>query len=266
MDRPSAPHWDINRDLDQPEDEFFGLLDDDLNEGAEPSSKKKSGSGKGLFKKILGLLIEKSDKKDDHRELEELEELSEIQPIVGPMTGSPDITSHISRLDSAHDKLQADFLAEETTSNLFEDIQTVQRKRYRVAAWGLWISAAAWGYIGWLYGSAYLHKLTLQTIPSETWLVNLVGGKLAHAASMVCGILSPLALFWLTVLAVSLVLGGILERSIARVLLGSTIGLVGLVGLTLLAVPAYTTTLAAALAVILLVRGAEWILVRLGWY
>lgn len=271
MERPQAPHWDIDRSLDQPEDEFFGLIDD--LPGGERLDSTPPAKKQGLLSKILGALVEpkqptKSGKsrRSGKDEIQELRELEDFQPAPGAITGSPELTSHIQHLSSAQDKLRESFLAAEQSSSLFEDIQVVQRKRHRTATWSLWIMAALFGWIGYHSGNSYLQDLTSANLPSETWLINLVGGQTAFMLSTICGILAPVGLFWVGVLSLHLVLSGLLEFKLARIALGLAAMLGGLWVIQLLGVPALVSALLASLAIVAATRALEWLLVRMGWY
>lgn len=268
MERPSAPHWDIDRQLDQPEDDFFGLNDDLL--APPPLPGEKPQKKQGLFSKILGSLVEKKDAPPSmdfgKQDYQELEELQTFQPPVATPGGPSDLTSHMQRLGTSQEKLRASFLAAESQSSLFEDIQIAQRKRYRTATWSLWIVAALFAWLGYAYGQDYLKDLTQSSLASESWLVDLVGGQIAYMLSVVCGILAPLGLFWVAVLTLHLFLGGLLELRPARLAL-SVAALVGVwVVVQLFMIPALASATVAALIVVAVVRILEWVLVRLGWY
>jgi hypothetical protein len=269
MEQPQAPHWDINRQLDQPEDEFFGLIDDLPADGS--SSPQGSTKKRGILGKILGLLVEQREPKSKGKgfgknDFQELEELQQFQPTPGTVTGPPDLTSHIQQLGSAQDKLSASFLAAESSSSLFDDIQVAQQKRYRTATWSLWIVAAIFAWLGYRYGQNYLKDLTNADLASETWVVELVGAKIAYMLSVVCGVLAPIGLFWVAVLSLHLFLGGLLELRPARILLGLLTGAGILLLIQLVTIPAMISVVLVSAGIVLATRVCEWILVRLGWY
>jgi len=268
MDRPAPPKWDLNRNLDQPEDEFFGLIEDDFDVGAQPSpsapQQRKPGRIGQLLENITDKLVERGESKENEQELHELQE---SQPPGGVPSGSPDLTAHLSRLSTAQDKLRESFLAAENATSLFDEIQQTQRKRVRVTSWSLWISALIFIWLGVQGGKSYLQGLYSNNLPSETWLVGLIGGHYAHALGVITGMVSPLALFALTVMSFDYILGGIVERRVPRIFLGLASGLTGLWTATaLLSAQAYTSALIILTVALIASRLVEKVLMRLGWY
>ena len=261
MKRPSPSSWKINRDIDQPEDEFFGLIEDPLDNGDSeaPGAGREAG-----WRKLIAVFVNSGTSSSDHEEFsEELEELQEQRPAsLRPL--DDDLEQHMIRLPAGRE--WDAFLQAEQQSTLFEEVQKAKSRRIKASAWALWISAAIWILIGWKHGQNYLAALTDQSIVGNSWITAHSSAKAAQGVSVVAGILAPIVAFLLTSSGLALLLGGIVERSWARIALALAALASALISLALLGGPAHLQALLVSAALFALIRFFEWLLIRLGVY
>lgn len=243
--------WKLDRELDQPEDEFFGLLDDqELSEA--PAS---SGS---LFSKLMSALVTREEEEDVEDELEEL-------VVDRPSTPRPqegDLEQHIIRLPAGRE--WEEFLEAEQSATLFDKIQETSRKRFRVSAWALWLAAGLWVLIGLKSGSAYLNQLTDPVV--SQWMLERFTERTARIATVGFAVLFPVAGFLLSASSLSFLLGGIYEKRFLRGLFG-VCGLIAVwLSLSLVGQGFYLAGLITAALGWLIIRALEWVMLRLGVY
>lgn len=262
MKRSAGTKWDLDRDLGAPEDEFFGLLEEDELPGEEPSAEGRTTGKPSLLQKIIHALVLK-DEDSAELEIESLDDvIVEVPERPTPRPG--DLEEHIIRLPSGRE--WDEFLQAEQEESLFENIQETKRKRLRVSSWALWISALIWAFLGFKYGSQYLTDLTSPDIVGGQWLIDKLGDQAAQGITVTSGVLAPVAGFLLSASSIALLLGGAYERRPMRAILG-VCGLIALVlSLSLAGGAYYVAALIVASLGWLSLRGLEWLMIRLGAY
>lgn len=250
--------WKLDRDLGEPEDDFFGLLEEDELPGSEVADGTQSTS---IFSKLIGALITKSD--EPQEEVEELDDLI-IETPMDPRPQPGDLEQHIIRLPDS--RQWEEFQSAEREATLFEKIEETRKRRFRASAWALWLSAALWAYLGFKYGSSYLNELTDPAIQPTQWMSDNLPGQWPQIATIGAGILAPVAGFLLTASSAALLLGGAYERRPMRAILG----ICGLIVLALLLSLAgqgfYLAALIVGLGAWIGLRALEWLMIQLGVY
>ena len=259
MGLKASTKWKLDRDLGEPEDEFFGLLEEDELPGEDPA---KQNDKVPFLQRIIHSLVLKEDQPQEDTK-EELEDVR-AEPTVGSSQFDSELESTIIRLPAGRE--WDDFLQAEQQANLFETIQVTKRKRLKAAAFALWLSAALFAYIGLKSGSSYLTSLTDQGIVGSDWLVSRFGAQAAQGITVTLGIMAPVAAFLLSASSLALLIGGAYEKRLPRAI----VGIMGLclmaVSLSLMGSGSYVAAAALAAGGWLALRLLERLMLRLGVY
>lgn len=263
MSRPPLPptRWDIDRDLDRPEDEVFGLIDADLGLDA-PAGDDRFGSAQQAAAKIVGAVEGITSRfqrpgKDRKREAE-LAELASFQqqatggsavlPSSRVAAMDPDLDQHIIRLPSNRDF--SEFLAAEQETSLFERYEQTRAQNLRFGGLGLWIASILFVLLGLKTGQGYVHGLLDENVLPPQMLTEQAGEQAAGAVMFCAGLLAPVLTFVLLAYSAGDLLQGLFGGA-PRKLPGA------LVGCTAAAVTLLLCAAGAPLAAIAVTVGAQ---------
>lgn len=264
MHRPPPPpppppkvEFDIDRELNRPEDEFFGLTRQQPEEDAEHQG--PLGRLVQLLDRVaqparkLGeRLRERSEAKEREQEIAEFLATPSPDQVGQVDVFDPDLEKHITVLAPSRDIQE--FMEAERESTLFESYTYYRDVNVRFASRGLWLAGLVFLLVGLAPFSPpfaameYLDRVVLSPEPAPAGLVSAVGEEAARGSMVVIGLMAPL-IGWM-VLAHSLgeLLAGVWLR-LPRRALPSLIG----VGAVLISLGLLASSKALAALVLLLI-------------
>jgi len=244
---PPSASWDLGRDLDQPVDEVFGLIDADELDFAqqeEPKFGRAQIIANKTVKAVEGLMRRLPGRGDDRDRQEELDELWELQQSHGTAAPAPQFPPHGSQPDDGppappmqHGGLRSnleqhlvhlpsnrdwqEFLQAEQQASLFEEYEHTRAQHLRSGALGLWVSTAVFVLLAVMHAQSYIKGLLDKHIEIPEQLLKLAGDRdLAHEILFVAGMCAPLLAFVLCAFSVSNLLQGFVSRSLTRLISG----------------------------------------------
>jgi len=280
---PPSASWDLGRDLDQPVDEVFGLIDADEPDAFAEQDKPKFGRAQIIASKTVkvveGLMSRLPGRGDGRDRQEELDELWELQQSHGtsapapqfpphgsqPADGPPappmqhgglrsNLEQHLNHLPSNRD--WQEFLQAEQQASLFEEYEQSRAQHLRSGAIGLWVTTAMFVLLSVLHAQSYIKGLLDKHVEIPQQLIKLAGDRdLAHEILFVAGMCAPLLAFVLCAFSVGTLLQGFMSRKLARILSGGVGVTAAAVSVLLAANGSYVQALIAP--------AAGWLVARL---
>lgn len=258
VSRPPLPpsSWDIPRKLDQPEDEVFGLLDDDL--GLSEPEEQRFGKAQVAAQKIvtavesvMGGIRRRKDVQDRDDEIQDLLDFQQQRSFSAPSSRvaamDPDLERNIVRLPSSRDFQE--FLEAEQQATLFEQYEASRTENLRFGAIGLFLAAALMIFLGVKVGQSYVLELLSDDVKVPDLLAQVtndlkLGKDAARGALFVAGMLTPVLVFVLVAFSAGELLQGALRRSTPKLVTGVCGVTAAAVALMLLSSGAYLSALA----------------------
>lgn len=256
---PPRPRLELG-DLSPSEQAFFGV--EDLAKTTSDNGSARGAKG-GVFAFTARLAeagsLRRLRRQDDYEDVVVAED---PQALYWDSPLDPELEQHMIRLSS--NRSWNEFLAAEQQESLFAQYERAIARHERVTVSSMWLTAILMGLLAVLYGKSYLMSAVAEDVSSSFLARYITDTAQVHDATVVAGLLAPVALFATLFVAVSTLISGVMSRETVRSLAGMA-GLLGIgVVIALLSAQMYVGALGCALLTWVAVRTVPAVLRAVG--